>query len=80
MTSSTQPITTSEELHLSFIQKEAVLEKQKTEIKKKPLLRILAHLLPKCLLSSTPVCKHDHGCFENVIEGALNQFIIGFAF
>jgi hypothetical protein len=40
----------------------------------------LAHLIPKPLLSSTPVCKHAHGCFENVIEGATYQFMVGLAF
>lgn len=41
-------------------------------------MRLINHLLPKCLLDKTHVCKHDHGCFENVIRHALKNFLVGF--
>jgi hypothetical protein len=42
------------------------------------MLHKFQHLLPKCLLDKTPVCKHKHGCFENVIKDALHNFLFGY--
>ena len=46
--------------------------------KKKSLLRLVAHLLPGCMLDRTDLCKHDFGCFENVLRQALRNFLFGF--
>lgn len=43
----------------------------------KSKLRKVEHLLPKFLLDKTAVCKHQHGCFENVIKDALHNFLFG---
>ena len=45
---------------------------------KESILRKIKHLLPDRLLDKTPVCKHEHGCFENVVRDALKRFLIGF--
>ena len=45
---------------------------------KESILRKIKHLLPDRLLDKTPVCKHEHGCFENVVRKALWTFSVGF--
>lgn len=45
---------------------------------KKSILRKMEIFLNPALLSKTSVCKHDHGCFENVMRRALKNFLIGF--
>ena len=49
-------------------------------MKKPPrsMLRSIQHLLPQTLLDKTSLCKHNHGCFENVIRDALQNFLFGF--
>ena len=46
--------------------------------KKRSILRKISHLLPASFLDKTAVCKHDHGCFENVVRKALYTFTVGF--
>lgn len=43
-------------------------------------LRVLEKILPEWLRNKTEVCKHEHGCFENVISEALTNFMFGFGF
>jgi hypothetical protein len=43
-------------------------------------LKFLKKVLPSWFFDKTEVCKHDHGCFENVISEALQNFIFGFGF
>ena len=45
---------------------------------KESILRKIKHLLPEILLDKTTICKHEHGCFENVVRKALWTFIVGF--
>lgn len=54
------------------------LYKDMFQKKKRSILRKINHLLPACLLDKTVVCKHDHGCFENVVRKALYTFTVGF--
>ena len=35
--------------------------------------------LPTPLASKTAVCKHHHGCFENIVKDALKNFLMGLA-
>lgn len=46
--------------------------------KQQSILRKIRYLLPKVLLDKSSVCKHDHGCFENIIRKAFANFLIGF--
>ena len=46
--------------------------------KRRSILRKIEYLLPANLLNKTEVCKHAHGCFENVVRKALKNFLIGF--
>mgnify|MGYP000857994519 CR=1 FL=1 len=55
------------------------LDKETTKkVQKQSILHLISHLLPEALLNKTHVCKHDHGCFENVVRKALKNFLIGF--
>ena len=46
--------------------------------KKRSILRHVSHLLPQTFLSKTEICKHEYGCFENVVRHAFKNFLIGF--
>ena len=43
------------------------------------MLRKVDIFLNPCLLSKSSVCKHEHGCFENVMRRALKTFVYGFS-
>ena len=45
---------------------------------KKSILRKVDIFVDPRILSKSSVCKHDHGCFENVMRGALKTFVYGF--
>ena len=51
---------------------------KKKRIAKQSILRKISHLLPAKLLDKTAVCKHEHGCFENIVRKALWTFIVGY--
>ena len=53
-----------------------VKENQKNN--KKSLLRKIQHLLPHALTNKTDVCKHQFGCFENVVRRSLKDLLIGY--
>ena len=53
----------------------------KDQLKKAKIQSILSNIeqyLPKALINKSDVCKHDHGCFENVFRHALKNFLVGF--
>lgn len=54
-----------------------VLEMKKP--KTKSIFRKIDVFINPTLLSKTVACKHDHGCFENVMRRALRNFLIGFS-
>ena len=64
------------------VQKEEVQDetdaKPMKKAAKRSILRKIRHLMPEALLSQTDQCKHDHGCFENVVRVAFKRFLIGF--
>ena len=45
---------------------------------KQSILRKIRHLLHEKLLDKTSACKHEHGCFENIVRKALWTFIVGY--
>ena len=53
-------------------------EVQKPTLGDKSMLGKVSHLLPTALVKKTEICKHRHGCFENVVRKALKNFFIGF--
>ena len=51
---------------------------EKKKPKTKSIFRKVDVFMSPALLSKTAACKHDHGCFENVIRRAFRNFLIGF--
>ena len=63
-----------DEKHLMPHYKDMFKKKPKTQ----SVLRKIRHLLPECALNKTSVCKHDHGCLENIYRMAFWYFMVGF--